>query len=52
MENADLEYLLNNEVIYIALEGEAFNMVNYIYEYNFTKMIKAGGYGTVYFGNK
>lgn len=50
IDNADIDNLLNNQVIYVALEGENFNLLNYIYEYEFVKWIKSGGYGKVFLG--
>jgi hypothetical protein len=50
IDNADIDNLLNNQVIYVALDGESFNLINYIYEYEFVKWIKSGGYGKVFYG--
>jgi hypothetical protein len=50
IDDADVDNLGNNHVIYIALEGENFNFINYINEYEFSKWIKSGGYGKVYLG--
>lgn len=50
MDDADIDYLLNNQVIYVSLDGTAFNLINYINELEFTKLIKSGGFGKVYLG--
>ena len=50
LDDVDVPYLLPEEVIYVSLEGSSFNVLNYIYEYEMVKWIKAGGYGKVYLG--
>lgn len=50
IDNADIDNLANNQVLYVSLEGENFNFINYLYEYEFIKWIKSGGYGSVFFG--
>ena len=50
MDDADIDYLINNQVIYVSLDGTKFNLINYINEFIFIKSIKSGGYGMVYLG--
>lgn len=51
IDDADIDNLVHNSVVYVSLEGEIFNFINYIYEYEFIKWIKSGGYGQVFLGN-
>ena len=50
IDDADIDNLVNNQVVYISLEGDTFNFINYIYEYEFIKCINSGGYGKVFHG--
>jgi hypothetical protein len=36
---------------YPFLKGSNFSVMNYVYEHEFIKWIKSGGYGKVYQGN-
>jgi len=56
IDNADIEYLKDNQILYLSLNSiffskqidESFNAVNYVREYEIVKLIKSGGYGKVY----
>ncbi len=61
IDNADIEYLKDKQVLYLSLNSiyninffsldEPFNVVNYAREYEFIKWLKSGGYGKVYTAN-
>ncbi len=50
IDDADIEYLENGQVLYVAPDGSHFSLSNYINEYEFIKWIKSGGYGMIYSG--
>jgi serine/threonine protein kinase len=49
LDESDVEYLTNSQVIYVS-DGKNFSNANYLNEYEFIKNIKSGGYGMVYLG--
>jgi len=50
IDDADIEYLKDDQILYLSLDGSSFSVNNYVNEYKFTKWIKSGGYGKVYQG--
>ena len=50
IDDVDVPYLLAEEVLYLSIDGSNFNIINYIYEFEIVKWIKAGGYGKVFLG--
>lgn len=50
VDDADIEYLSDNQTVYLSLDGSAFSVLNYVNEYKFIKWIKSGGYGKVFAG--
>jgi calcium-dependent protein kinase len=50
LDDVDVPYLNPGEVLYLSMDGSSFSVLNYIYEYEIIKWIKAGGYGRVFLG--
>jgi hypothetical protein len=48
LDDSDIYYINNGDVLCAALDGRPFDSVNYINMYEFVKNVKAGGYGKVY----
>jgi serine/threonine protein kinase len=48
IDDVDLDDLKNNDILYLALDGEHFSNDNYINEYEYDTSIKKGGYAEVY----
>lgn len=47
IDDVDIEYLGNNQLLFISLDGSNFSNLNYLNEYEIIKKIKSGGYGDV-----
>jgi hypothetical protein len=50
VDEVDIQYLKDGQVLFVSLDGQAFNPINYINQHEFVKYIKSGGYGKVYVG--
>ena len=50
IDDADVENLINNELLYISFDNSNFNILNYVNQYQIIKPIKSGGYGEVLLG--
>lgn len=48
IDDADIDYLTENQLLYISLDGNNFSIQNYNNEYEYIKSIKSGGYGKVF----
>lgn len=48
LDDVDVRYLYNGQILYISSDGSPFSIYNYVYEYEFVKWVKSGGYGKVY----
>jgi calcium-dependent protein kinase len=48
IDEADIDYLGNGQMLFLSLDGGSFSILNYINEYDTVKSIKSGGYGKVY----
>ena len=48
IDDSDIDYLKNNQLLFISLDGASFSLLNYFNEYEIIKSIKSGGYGKVY----
>lgn len=48
LDDSDVEYLKNKQIIYVSLDGSPFNTVNYVNQFEFIKYLKSGGFGKVY----
>ena len=48
IDDIDLEDIKNNDVLYLALDGEKFSNDNYVNEYVYDSSIKKGGYAEVF----
>lgn len=47
IDDVDIEYLGNNQLLFVSLDGSNFSNLNYLNEYEIIKKIKSGGYGDV-----
>lgn len=47
IDEVDIEYLGNDQLLFISLDGSNFTNLNYLNEYEIIKKIKSGGYGDV-----
>jgi calcium-dependent protein kinase len=50
IDDIDVSDLTSNQVLYLSLDGQKFNELNYYYEYKIIKEIKTGGYAEVLLG--
>ena len=50
IDDADVENLINDELLYISFDNSKFNILNYVNQYEIIKPIKSGGYGEVLLG--
>ncbi len=50
IDDIDVSDLTANQVLYLSLDGQKFNELNYYYEYKIIKVIKTGGYAEVLLG--
>ena len=50
IDDFDVIDLSNNQILYLSLDGNKFNELNYVYEYKVIKEIKSGGYAEVLLG--
>ncbi len=50
MDDTDIEYLADNQVMYVSPDGDPFDLVNYMNEFVFIRWIKSGGFGKVFLG--
>ena len=48
IEDCDIQYLTNDQVLYISFDLSKFSILNYVNEYQFVNSIKKGGYAEVY----
>lgn len=48
LDDSDISYLTNKQVVYLSIDGSKFSTLNYVNEYQFVKTIKKGGYAEVY----
>jgi serine/threonine protein kinase len=48
IDDSDIYYLKDKQVVYLSLDGSPFSVLNYVNEYEIVKWIKSGGYGIVY----
>lgn len=48
IDNADIDYLYEDQFLFISLDGSSFSISNYINEYQTVSLIKSGGYGKVF----
>ena len=48
LEDIDIPYLKNNEIIFFTLNNSKFKSINHYNQYEFIRWIKSGGYGEVY----
>jgi len=48
LDDSDIFYINNGDVLCASLDGRQFDSVNYVNMYEFIKNVKAGGYGKVY----
>ena len=48
LDDSDISYLTNKQVVYLSIDGSKFSILNYVNEYQFVKTIKKGGYAEVY----
>lgn len=48
LDDNDIPYIKDQEIIFISLDGAPFDSVNYLNEYTFIRPIKKGGYAEVY----
>ena len=47
IDEADIDYLGDGQLLFLSLEGSSFCTINYLNEYDNVKSIKSGGYGVV-----
>ena len=50
IDDADVENLINDELLYISFDNSKFDILNYVNQYQIIKPIKSGGYGEVLLG--
>ena len=48
LEDADIQYLKQNEIIFFTFDNSSFKSSNHFNQYQFIKWIKSGGYGQVF----
>ena len=48
LENSDIQYLKQNEIIFFTFDNSSFKSNNHFNQYQFIKWIKSGGYGQVF----
>ena len=48
IDEIDLDNIKNNDILYLALDGENFSNDNYVNEYEYDSSIKKGGFAEVY----
>jgi len=48
IDEADIDYLSDGQILFISVDGAPFNIINYINEYELVKQVKSGGYGKVF----
>jgi serine/threonine protein kinase len=48
IDEADIDYLSNGQLLFISLDGSGFSVQNYLNEYEIIKPIKSGGYGKIF----
>jgi serine/threonine protein kinase len=48
VDEVDIQYLKDGQVLFVSLDGQPFNPVNYLNQYEFVKYVKSGGYGKIY----
>ena len=48
LEDNDIQYLKNNEIIFFTFDSSSFKSSNHFNQYQFIRWIKSGGYGQVF----
>ena len=48
LENSDIQYLKQNEIIFFTFDNSSFKSSNHFNQYQFIRWIKSGGYGQVF----
>ena len=48
IDEVDIQYLKNDDLLFVSFDGQSFLSINYFNQYEFVKYIKSGGYGKVY----
>ena len=48
IDDSDMSYLANKQILYLSVDGSKFSTLNYVYEYEMIKPIKSGGFAEVY----
>ena len=48
IDEVDIQYLKNDDLLFVSFDGHPFLSINYYNQYEFVKYIKSGGYGKVY----
>jgi hypothetical protein len=48
VDEVDIQYLRNGQVLFVSQDGQPFNPINYLNQYEFVKYVKSGGYGKIY----
>lgn len=48
VDEVDIQYLRNGQVLFVSQDGQSFNPINYLNQYEFVKYVKSGGYGKIY----
>ena len=51
LEDNDIQYLKNNEIIFFTFDSSSFKSSNHFNQYQFIRWIKSGGYGQVFLAN-
>jgi hypothetical protein len=48
VDEVDIQYLKHDQVLFVSLDGQPFNSLNYLNQFEFVKYLKSGGYGKIY----
>ena len=48
LEDYDIQYLTNDDILFFTIDQTPFKITNHYYQYEFIKCIKSGGFGKVY----
>ena len=48
LEDYDIQYLNNDDILFFTIDNTPFKSTNHYYQYEFIKCIKSGGFGKVY----
>ena len=52
LEEADIPYLKDDDVLFFSFDNSSFQDSNHFYQYEFVRWIKSGGYGKVFLAKK